>query len=110
MEWTDMANEKPTSAPDTDRSGSTEPLFTAADVRQLRALNAKLKEERDAALAAIPAEPAAPSRAQQAIGVSIQLGKYAFLAPVFALVGHVIEHKFPGTTHVIDTVLSWLHL
>lgn len=105
-----MADEKPTSAPDTDRSSGTEPLFTAADVRQLRALNTKLKEERDAALAAVPPEPAAPTRTKQAVAVSIQLGKYAFLAPVFALVGHAIEHKWPGTAHAVDAVLSWFGL
>lgn len=106
-----MADDKPTSAPNSaDRSGTTEPLFTAADVRQLRAQNAKLLEERDAALAAVPTEPDAPTRAQQAVAVSIQLGKYAFLAPVFALVGHAIEHKYPGTARAIDAILGWFGL
>lgn len=51
-----------------------------------------------------------PSKGQKAAAGAVNLGKYAGLFVVAAVVARVLEHKYPGAADAIEAVLKALNL
>jgi hypothetical protein len=57
-----------------------------------------------------PSQPPAASKGQKAAAGVVNLGKYAGLFVIAAIVARALEHKYPGAADAIEAVLKSLNL
>ncbi|HEY6056222.1 MAG TPA: hypothetical protein VIU86_19990 [Gaiellaceae bacterium] len=57
-----------------------------------------------------PSQPPAATKGQKAAAGAVNLGKYAGLFVIAAIVARALEHKYPGAADAIEAVLKSLNL
>lgn len=93
------------------RDADTEPgIGMSRETIALRKENARLRSERNDALAAVPDTLPPPTRKQRTVAAVLAGSKYALLLPVLAFTGRALARKYPQLQDLIDAVLQGLGL
>ncbi len=91
--------------------GLDDPVALRAANERLRMTLARVRGERDDALTSLrDSAPPPPTRRQKATRFSLQLGKWAVLLPVVALVGRAAAKQWPAFGLLIEGILTGMGL
>lgn len=90
---------------------TTQPgLGMSRETIALRQENARLRSERNEALASVPDTLPPPTRKQRTVAAVLAGSKYALILPVLAFTGRALARKYPQLQDLIDAVLQGLGL